>query len=456
MTVGGVPLTRGMWRQLAMEGPALDSASMQIVEAMRHARELGSGGPPRYGGGALPNALGAVGHVFDKYNSAKQQQQLSGLMQQLLARKGEHAGGKADVEWAKFVEELNRKHAAEKLAQDQFANTKTHQAAQMDQAERHHQDVTGAISTERTDAGILQHKRDGTVIWIPYGGQPQVLSGPGAGGGAPGGSPTAPVPGPAAVPQPAPGPAPGGGPPLPNLGVMPMPPPSNAVPPPPVPSGATSPAPAPAAQPAGAALSPPPPMAQAPWAKTNESQGKAMMFAEQMNNALEQLMSMGPRAFPKSGMRGLGESASWKLRGLGLPQFSSADEQARQSLFLALTEPLIRIETGAAKTPSEERELAMRYIPLPGEAPQEHARKIQLFVKQGRGILHQVPPAMQPQFTSVLDRAQQWANEQSTRLAPPPSTRGAPLRKVGGPTQPAMPGNIDEVPLEFRKYLEAQ
>jgi len=141
----------------------------------------------------------------------------------------------------------------------------------------------------------------------------------------------------------------------------------------------------------------------------SETQGQAAMFLRQSENALKQAMSMGERILPASGMAGGKEKAAWFAREHGVPQLSSRDELARQSLLLSIAEPIVRSESGAAVPPEEIRRLALRYVPSPGEPKEEQARKLRSLVGAIRSVQEKLPPAKAAEFNQFFDQAQAWA-----------------------------------------------
>jgi hypothetical protein len=140
-----------------------------------------------------------------------------------------------------------------------------------------------------------------------------------------------------------------------------------------------------------------------------ETQGQAAMFLRQSENALKQAMKMGAKILPSSGMAGGKEKAAWFAREHGVPQLSSKDELARQSLLLSIAEPLVRSESGAAVPPEEVRRLALRYVPSPGEPKEEQARKLRSLVGAIRAVQEKLPPAKAAEFDPFYNRATAWA-----------------------------------------------
>jgi hypothetical protein len=141
----------------------------------------------------------------------------------------------------------------------------------------------------------------------------------------------------------------------------------------------------------------------------SEEQGKAAMYLEQGRNALKQAMKMGRDILPSSGLVGGKEKIAWAARSRGLPQLSSRDELARQSLLISLAEPIVRAETGAGKNEGEIRDLTTRYIPTPGEPKEEQARKLRSLIGAIRAVQQKLPPQKAEEFQDFYNDAEAWA-----------------------------------------------
>jgi hypothetical protein len=159
-----------------------------------------------------------------------------------------------------------------------------------------------------------------------------------------------------------------------------------------------------------------------------DTQATAAMFLAQAQGQLGQAMGAGRDVLPRTGLGGLKEQAAWEARRMGFPQLSTDKEMARQSMLLAIAEPIVRAESGAAVPESEVKRLAVRYVPQPGESRVEQYRKLQSLVVAISSVMQKLPPAKAEEFRPFYEQATEWARELATTdtARPQPTTGVAP------------------------------
>lgn len=164
-----------------------------------------------------------------------------------------------------------------------------------------------------------------------------------------------------------------------------------------------------------------------------ETQGQAAMFLSQAAANLHFAQAMGKSVLPAPGWSGLAESVAWQARSRGFPQLASEQEQKRQSVLLAIAEPIVRAESGAAVPEEEVRRLALRYIPMPGEAPPVQVSKLRMLISAVGGVMQRLPPVKAQEFAPFYDALAGWAAQLEQEVSPGPKPA---ITRPGAATPP--------------------
>lgn len=135
------------------------------------------------------------------------------------------------------------------------------------------------------------------------------------------------------------------------------------------------------------------------------------MFMDMAHSSLAQAKGMGLDFLPDTGMGGIPEKLGQKAREWGFPQALNSKEMARQSIALAIAEPIVRAESGAAVPADEVRKLALRYVPSPGETRVEQHRKLRSLVSAIGALRQGMPEWKAAEFAPMQQNFQRWADE---------------------------------------------